>query len=241
MRKILVVGIMACLVIGLAASSGFAALSFRVYGGYSMLSPGDYNDYIEEQLDWWLDASGAGAEGSTTSLSSAIPLGADVMIGGNPGVMFSLGFTRFAGTAGYAWENVSWGEEMERKDNISVIGGLASVLYAVGEGSSSLYFGGGAGYYRVTLNKTLPVELFVGEDEYKLIKNQLGYHGMVGYRYHVSSQVAVVAEVLYRVLNVKDMEITESDIPATVGETWWGPDIDLGGINILIGAEFSLA
>jgi len=218
----------------LAAATAHAGISFRVYGGYSMLNPTDYNNYLET---YFVDAY-SGEITALNKLSSAIPYGVDVRLGTNPGLLLSLGFTGFSGKAGFSWEDVSWGESLERVDTISVMGGLGSVLYALGNASYSVYFGGGAGYYMVNLRKTLPVENLIwwDESEYTAKKNQLGFHGLGGFQFFLSENIALGAEIFYRVLTIPEMTFTEHDIPAAVGDTW-NQKLNLGGINILLGVN----
>ncbi len=218
----------------LAAATAHAGISFRVYGGYSMLNPTDYNNYLEGQANQGI-ASGGGSA-TVNNLTYAIPYGVDVRLGTNPGLLLSLGFTGFSGKAGFSWENAFWGETLERVDTISVMGGLGSVLYALGSDSYSVYFGGGAGYYMVNLKKTIPVEevWWWNEYEYAAKKNQLGFHGLGGFQFFLSENIALGAEIIYRVLTIPEMTFTEHDIPAWVGETW-NQKLNLSGINILAG------
>ena len=232
-KRIYVICGMGVLIVAvLAAATAHAGMSFRVYGGYAMLNPTDYNDYMETYL---VDDYG-GEIITLNNLSSAIPYGVDVRFGKNPGLLFSLGFTRFAGKAGFSWEDVLWGETLEREDTISVMGGLGSVLYALGSDSYSFYFGGGAGYYMVNLKKTVPIEnlWFRDEAEYTAKKNQLGFHGLGGFQFSLSENITLCAEVIYRVLTVPEMTFTEHDDPDLVGDTW-NHKLNLGGINILAG------
>ena len=235
-KRISVVCIVAVLIVSmtgvLAAATAHAGMSFRVYGGYSMLRPNDYNNYLETYL-----VEDYGGEIITLNkLSSAIPYGVDVRFGGNPGLLFSLGFTRFSGKAGFSWEDVFWGESLKREDTISVTGGLGSVLYALGSDSYSFYFGGGAGYYMVNLKKTVPVEnlWFRDEAEYTAKKNRLGFHGLGGFQFLLSENIALAAEIVYRVLTIPEMTFTKHDDPDLVGDTW-DHKLNLGGINILAG------
>ena len=238
MKRASVIGVVVALIVGGATCIGFGAMSLRVYGGYSMLDPTDYNDYIQSQADKRETLYGTPGEATVDKLSSSIPYGVDVRFGANPGLMFCLGFTRFSGEAGYSWESTGGTYSIQRADTISAMGGLGSVLYTVGSGDFSLYFGGGAGYYSVNLEKTLPVEDAPGDAlEYKAKKNQLGYHGEAGFQYFVTDNIAVGLGFAYRWLTISDMELTEYDISSRVGETWWGPDLDLGGISILVGVN----
>ncbi len=232
MKRASVIGVLVVLVIGAATWTSFASMGFRVYGGYSMLSPSDYNDYLETYL---VDDYG-GEIVTLNKLSSAIPFGADFRYETESGLIFSLGFTRFSGTAGFTWEDVLWAEEMEREDTITVMGGLGSVLYAVGSSSFRFYFGGGAGYYAATLEKTVPVEVMWWRDEFEYTakKSQLGFHGMGGFEYSLAENIALGVELLYRVLNIPEWTITEHDDPAMVDETW-EQEMDLSGISILFG------
>jgi len=238
MKRASMIAVMVALIIGVTTCLSFAAMSFRVYGGYSMLNPTKYND--EQTGDYLVDAYG-GEIVTQDKLSSAIPFGVDFRYGTNPGLLFSLGFTRFSGKAGFTWEDAAWWEEMERRDTISVMGGLGSVLYAVGNGSFAFYFGGGAGYYMVNLEKTVPVEVMWWRDEteYKAEKNQFGFHGLAGFEYFVTQNMALGGEILYRVLNTGEMTITEHDNPAWVDETLdFG--LDLSGISILFGLNIHI-
>ncbi len=218
----------------LAAATAHAGMSFRVYGGYALLNPTNYNDYMETYL---VDVYG-GEIITLDKLSSAIPYGVDVRFGTNPGLLLSLGFTRFSGKAGFSWEDAPWGETLEREDTISVMGGLGSVLYALGSGSYSVYFGGGAGYYMVNLRKTVPVEnlWFRDEYEYTAKKNQFGFHGLGGVQFFLSENIALGAEIIYRVLSIPEMTFTEHDNPDLVGDTW-NLKLNLSGINILVGVN----
>ena len=234
MKRASVIAVMVALIIGVTTCLSFAAMSFRVYGGYSMLNPTKYND--EQTGDYLVDAYG-GEIVTQDKLSSAIPFGVDVRYRTNPGLMFSLGFTRFSGKAGFTWENVWFGEEVERRDTISVMGGLGSVLYAVGNGNFAFYFGGGAGYYLVNLEKTVPVEdlpWWLDEYEYKAKGNKFGFHGVGGFQYFLSENMALGVEILYRMLTLPELTITEHDVSTFVDEPW-EHELNLGGINILFG------
>ena len=233
MKRASVIAVMVALIIGVTTCLSFAAISFRVYGGYSMLNPTKYND--EQTGDYLVDSYG-GEVLTQDKLSSAIPLGVDVRFGGKPGLMFSLGFTRFNGKAGFTWEDVAGGESLERRDTISVMGGLGSVLYAVGSGNVHFYFGGGAGYYMVNLEKTVPVEVMWFRDEYEYTAkaNKLGFHGLAGFEYFLTKNMALGGEILYRMLDVGEMTFTAHDVASWVDETSdFG--LNLSGINILFG------
>jgi len=57
-----------------------------------------------------------------------------------------------------------------------------SLILAVPLNSFMFYGGGGAGYYRVNLQKTLPSDVWGLEYAYTLERNQLGFHVQGGYR-----------------------------------------------------------
>lgn len=231
-KRVSVIAVLIALIMGGVTCLGFAAMSFRVYGGYSMLNPTAYNDYLQGQVDGRV--ASYGGSGTVDKLSSAIPLGVDFRYGTNPGLVFSLGLTRFGGKAGYEWESMFGIYSLEREDTISVVGGLGSVLYALGDGNYSVYFGGGAGYYRANLKKTLPSDVWGLEYAYTLEKNQLGFHVQGGYQYFLSQNMAVGVEILYRMLTVSDMTFKSHDNPWWEGKTW-DQKLDLSGINILFG------
>jgi len=232
MKRASVVGVLVALIIGVGTCVSFATMSFRVYGGYSTLDPSTYNNYLQGQVDDWV--AWGGGSGTVDKLSSAIPLGVDFRYGTNPGLVFSLGFTRFGGKAGYEWESMFGLFSLEREDTISVVGGLGSVLYALGDSNYSVYFGGGAGYYRANLKKTLPSDVWDLEAAYTLEKNQLGFHVQGGYQYFLSQNMALGVEILYRMLTVSDMTFKSHDNPWWEGKTW-DQKLNLSGINILFG------
>ena len=228
-KRVSVIGLLVALIIGGATCISFAAVSLKLHGGYSMLSPSDYNDYMQGRantlITWGLGSA------SVDGLDSAISYGVDVRYGKNHGLLYSLGFTRFSGKAGYDWTSLLGLFSVTREDTISATGVLGSVVYVLENG---IYFGGGAGYYKVTLQKTLPTESVPFDIfEYTAEKRQFGFHALGGFQYRLRENIALAGEILYRGLTISDMEFTEHDNPVFVGQTWG--DINLSGPNIRVG------
>lgn len=232
-KRASVIAVLVALIIGGVTCVGFAATKVWVYGGYSMLNPSAYNSYMEGQANAHI--AWAGGSATVNNLTYAIPYGVDVRFGQSPGFMFSAGFTRFTGKAGYNWVSLLGLYSVQREDTISVTGLLGSVLYSVG----NVDFGIGGGYYMTNLQKTLPSDVWGLEYAYTAERNQLGFHVQGGYRYPFSKNIALEVEILYRMLTISNMTFRTHDDLFWVGKTW-EHELNLSGINILAGIKIGI-
>ena len=226
MKRMYVLTVVVALVL-LAWGSIASGVTFKIGGGYSMLSSPEYDDYLE----------GGISNAVMDNLSSAFPLTVEVMFGSSDGIGFSASITRFGSNATRIWS-----DNFELQQAWSVLGGAASGLYSVGMGRSSLYFGGGLGYYSVKKTSTLTYPHHDPFVEYKLSGSQLGYHGLTGFSYSFTDNIGLFVEGMYRVLNIPEdsLTISEGRVDDWNGEPWWGPAVSLGGINILVGLTVSI-
>jgi len=239
-KRVSVIGLLVALIFGGATCVGFATWSIDLYGDYSMLSPGEYDEFLQDELDdfiWW-----EGGSGSVDKLSSATSFGADLWYIGDSSPAFGVGITRSRGTAGFSWEGPWTLRSLEIEDTTTVTGVLISGGYAWRGSRYRIVGAFGGGYYRINLERKIPVEELWLWDwyEYTAEKTQFGAHVLGRIKYFVTDNIGVWGGFVYRWLTISDMEIKEHDVSTWVGETWWGPDLDLSGASLEFGLNIEL-
>jgi len=247
-KRISVVCIVAVLIVSMTGVLTYAMdmrgkIGFGGYGGYSMLNPVGINDVLNDIKDnyeswWWFGPD----SGTVRPLTGGIRYGGEVRYGLTSNLIVGAGYSKTSGSGQVNWDD-GWGWTGEWKAALSVTGFTGSLLFAMGGESSNFYFGGGAGLYSATITRTASdSEDWVGWwDEYVIKgKSTLGFHGIAGFEYFLSNNIAFAVEGMYSSVTFPgEWTITEHPGPF-VGElsTTFTDPVQAGGISIGAGFHF---
>jgi len=223
-------------------------IGFGGYGGYSILNPAAINDVLNDIKDeyesWWDFGPDSG---TVRPLTGGIRYGGEVRYGLTSNLIVGAGYSRMSGSGQVNWDGSDWwGFDWtgEWKATLAVTGFTGSVLYAMGAANSNFYFGGGVGLYSATITRTASdSEDWVGwYDEYVMKgKSTLGFHGIAGFEYFLSDNIAFAVEGMYSSVTFPgEWTIIEHPSSIWVGElsTIFTDPVQAGGITIGAGFHF---
>lgn len=220
-------------------------IGFGGYGGYSLLKPAGFNQVLNEIKEYYESWLYFGPNSGTIKpLNSGILYRGEIRYGVASNLMLGAGYSKMSGSGQVNWDN-GWAWTGEYKATLSVTGITASLLFAMGGESSNFYFGGGAGWYSGTITRTASSDPAWVCDFYDKIvyqgKSTVGFHGIAGFEFFLSSNVAIGIEGMYSLVKFPpEWTIKEHPDSYWVGETStiWTNAVQAGGITIGGGLHF---
>ena len=246
-KRISVVCIVAVLIVSMTGVLTYAMdmrgkISFGAYGGYSLLNPAGFNDGLdkvkEDYESWWDFGPDSG---TVEELKSGIRYGGEVRYGLTSNLIVGAGYSKMSGSGQVNWDDF-WGWTGEWKATLAVTGFTGSILYAMGAANSNFYFGGGAGFYSATITGGgSDSEDWIGFYERIVAKGKstLGFHGIAGFEYFLSNNIAFGVEGMYSSVTFPG-EWTFTEHPISQDELWtdFSNPVQAGGITIGAGFHF---